>query len=145
VTADLLHRIRWANVARAAAILLALALAIAWPRLRAHDDPLPPAVAAPPLRGQAVIKEEETKPDAVEDQPRAKATKPQPVRASVPAPAKHRAAAHQRAKKKVHRRRRRPAQRRRRTGKPTAPAPTAQPVVPTATAAPAPAGAEFRP
>ncbi|HWH96621.1 MAG TPA: hypothetical protein VNT03_22350 [Baekduia sp.] len=47
MNADLLHRIRWANVARAAAVLLALALAIAWPRLRPHGDPLPPAVAAP--------------------------------------------------------------------------------------------------
>src|SRR3954466_11292170 len=49
MSADLLHRIRWANVARAPAILLALALAIGWPRLRPQADPLPPAVAAPAL------------------------------------------------------------------------------------------------
>jgi hypothetical protein len=41
---EILQRIRWANVARAAAVLLALALVIAWPRLRTHDEPLPPAV-----------------------------------------------------------------------------------------------------
>lgn len=45
MTLDLLHRIRWANVARAAAVALALLLALAWPRLRANPDaPLPPAV-----------------------------------------------------------------------------------------------------
>jgi hypothetical protein len=44
VTFDLLHRIRWANVGRAAAVVLALLLALAWPRLRAHPDALPPAV-----------------------------------------------------------------------------------------------------
>ena len=42
MNADLLHRIRWANVARAAAVLLALALVVAWPRLRPHAAPLPP-------------------------------------------------------------------------------------------------------
>jgi hypothetical protein len=44
---DLFHRIRWANVARAAALLLAVLLALAWPRLRSHDDDLPPALAEP--------------------------------------------------------------------------------------------------
>jgi hypothetical protein len=48
VTFDLLHRIRWANVARAAAVALALLLALAWPRLRAHPDALPPAVEPAP-------------------------------------------------------------------------------------------------
>jgi hypothetical protein len=47
MTADLLHRIRWANVARAAALLLAILLAVAWPRLRGHAETLPPAVATP--------------------------------------------------------------------------------------------------
>jgi hypothetical protein len=54
VTLDLLHRIRWANVARAAAVALALLLALAWPRLRAHSDALPPAVGpAPAIATQA--------------------------------------------------------------------------------------------
>jgi hypothetical protein len=44
---DLLHRIRWVNVARAGALLLAILLALAWPRLKAHDDGLPPALAEP--------------------------------------------------------------------------------------------------
>ena len=39
---DLLHRIRWANVARAAALVAAVALVVAWPRLRAEPPPLPP-------------------------------------------------------------------------------------------------------
>jgi hypothetical protein len=50
---DLLHRIRWANVARAAALLLAALLALAWPRLKTHDDGLPPALAEPvPAAGE---------------------------------------------------------------------------------------------
>ena len=46
---DLLHRVRWGNVARAAALLAAIALVVAWPRLRSEPPPLPPepAVAAP--------------------------------------------------------------------------------------------------
>jgi hypothetical protein len=39
---DLLHRIRWANVARAAALAAAVLLVAAWPRLRAEPPPLPP-------------------------------------------------------------------------------------------------------
>jgi hypothetical protein len=48
VTFDLLRRIRWTNVARAAAVALALLLALAWPRLRTHQDALPPAVEPVP-------------------------------------------------------------------------------------------------
>jgi len=39
---DLLHRIRWANVARAAALVAAVLLLVSWPRLRAEPPPLPP-------------------------------------------------------------------------------------------------------
>ena len=39
---DLLHRIRWANVARAAALAAAVLLVVAWPRLRSDPPPLPP-------------------------------------------------------------------------------------------------------
>ena len=49
MTLDLLHRIRWANVARAAAVALALLLALAWPRLRNHQEALPPAVEPVPV------------------------------------------------------------------------------------------------
>jgi hypothetical protein len=42
---DLLHRIRWGNVARAAALLAAVVLVVAWPRLRADPPPLPPRPA----------------------------------------------------------------------------------------------------
>jgi hypothetical protein len=49
VTLDVLHRIRWANVARAIAVALALLLALAWPRLRDHPDALAPAVEPAPV------------------------------------------------------------------------------------------------
>src|SRR5829696_2788444 len=46
---DLLRRIRWGNVTRAAALLAAVALVLAWPRLRSDPPSLPPepALAAP--------------------------------------------------------------------------------------------------
>src|SRR3954447_443243 len=44
---DLLHRLRWANLARVAAVLLALVLIFAWPHLHAAEPSLPPAAAAP--------------------------------------------------------------------------------------------------
>lgn len=44
---DLLHRIRWANVARAAAVLVAVALVVAWPHLEGEPPALPPAAAEP--------------------------------------------------------------------------------------------------
>lgn len=37
----LLHRIRWPNVARAAFVVAAIALVVAWPRLRAEPPALP--------------------------------------------------------------------------------------------------------
>jgi hypothetical protein len=49
MTADLLHRVRWGNVARAAAVLLALALVLLWPRLRSEATPLPPTTVTPAL------------------------------------------------------------------------------------------------
>jgi len=44
---DLLHRIRWANVARAAVVLAAAALVLAWPLLKTDPPTLPPAAAEP--------------------------------------------------------------------------------------------------
>ena len=44
---DLLHRIRWTNVARAAAVLGTVALVAAWPRLRAAPPALPATDSAP--------------------------------------------------------------------------------------------------
>jgi hypothetical protein len=44
---DLFHRVRWVNVARAGAVLLAVLLVVAWPRLKARQDDLPPALAEP--------------------------------------------------------------------------------------------------
>jgi hypothetical protein len=47
---DLLNRVRWANVGRAAAVLAAAVLVVAWPRLRGAPPALPPstpALAAP--------------------------------------------------------------------------------------------------
>lgn len=44
---DLLHRIRWANVVRAAVVLAAVALVVAWPHLEGEPPALPPAAAEP--------------------------------------------------------------------------------------------------
>lgn len=41
-----LHRIRWANVARAAAVLAAVALIVAWPQLKSPPPELPDADVA---------------------------------------------------------------------------------------------------
>jgi hypothetical protein len=48
---DLLHRIRWNNVARAAAVLAAIVLVLAWPHLRSKAPEIPsgePTAAVPP-------------------------------------------------------------------------------------------------
>src|SRR6201999_3721188 len=62
------HRIRWGNVARAAALAAAVALLIAWPKLRADPPPLPkepvvqaaepPAAEFAPEGGERVAEEE---------------------------------------------------------------------------------------
>src|SRR3954451_12453275 len=53
---DLLHRIRWGNVARAGALVLAVALVALWPRLRgggAPELPAPVSAAAAPVTAPA--------------------------------------------------------------------------------------------
>jgi hypothetical protein len=42
-----MDRLRWDNIARAAAVLAVIALVVAWPRLRAQPPALPPAAATP--------------------------------------------------------------------------------------------------
>jgi hypothetical protein len=133
---DFLHRIRWANLARAAAVLLALALVFAWPKLRSHEAALPPAFAAP------------------------LDTTPVEVRTTtVPAPAaQHRAAAKKPRRAKGHATVRRHAPRRRHgsrriheaaTAAPAPAVPTTPPPAPPpaarAAAAPQASGREFRP
>src|SRR3954468_16896782 len=45
------RRVRWGNVARLAAALAALALVLAWPRLKSPAPPLPPGAPTPaPVR-----------------------------------------------------------------------------------------------
>jgi hypothetical protein len=44
---EVLRRVRWGNVALAAAVIAALAVAIAWPRLAPGPSRLPPDAAAP--------------------------------------------------------------------------------------------------
>jgi pyruvate/2-oxoglutarate dehydrogenase complex dihydrolipoamide acyltransferase (E2) component len=50
---ELLRRVRWGNVGRAAALLAVVALVVLWPRLRADPPPLPPepraAAELPPV------------------------------------------------------------------------------------------------
>src|SRR4051812_43776655 len=109
---DLLHRIRWANVARAAALLLAALLALAWPRLKAHDDGLPPGLTEP-----VTVAREGAE------------AAPHPASNPAPAPrvATHQAARRKAAKRRAakaataqraHQRRRTVARRRRMTGLP---------------------------
>jgi hypothetical protein len=148
MSADLLHRIRWANVARAAAILLALALVIGWPRVRPHADPLPPAVAAPALPDRLATTElagDEPAPAA------ARAPRAKPRRRSKP-PARPRAAgprtAPHRARTDRHRKARAPRTTRPRAAASPAPARAPAPAVAPPVAAPrspVPVGAEFRP
>ena len=78
---DLLHRIRWANVARAAPLAAAVLLVVAWPKLRAEPPPLPPEpevverAPAPemlePVERRARVERVETRPRA-ERRPRTK-------------------------------------------------------------------------
>jgi hypothetical protein len=62
---DLLRRIRWANVARVLAVLAAVALVIAWPRLRSDPPPLPPATT---------FAQEPAPPADIADEPRSAVT-----------------------------------------------------------------------
>jgi hypothetical protein len=136
---DLLHRVRWANVARVAAVLLALALVLAWPRLRSQAAPLPPTAVTPALSDRVGTTE---------------VTPPAPTTAATRAqkPATRRAAKTRRARtRRTTPRRTKTRARPRAATAPravpaTAPAPAAPPVAsaPSAASAPPP-GAEFRP
>src|SRR5436853_480977 len=50
MTPSVLRRVRWGNVARLAGAAAALALVVAWPRLRPHEPPLPPRTVLPAPR-----------------------------------------------------------------------------------------------
>ena len=149
MSADFLHRIRWANVARAAAILLALALAIGWPRLRPQADPLPPAVAAPALPDRAATTElagvgpARTEAPVTRAQPRRRGAAHGRTRASATRPRARRARAprHRHAAPRVQRPRAAPAAAPPSTRAPALPASAPVAAVPP----PAPAGLEFRP
>jgi hypothetical protein len=108
---DLLHRVRWTNVARAGALLLAALLALAWPRLKAHDDALPPALAEP-----VTVAEEDSAPAAAASATTSSLT-------PAPSDAARRKAAQRRATKtataKRAKRRRQTVARRRRAADPT--------------------------
>jgi hypothetical protein len=136
MTSDLLHRIRWGNVARVAAVLLALALAVLWPRLRSPDTPLPPAAATPALDARV---------GTTAVAPPAETTAPVPRRAAT-----HRPQAHRRppAERRAHRVPSRPARLRvasSATVAAPAPAPATPVRTPPSVPPPAPPGAEFRP
>jgi hypothetical protein len=96
---DLIRRIRWPNVARAAALVAAVLLVIAWPKLRADPPPLPPE---PAIEGEARA----AAPDefGLEREPAAPA--PAPAAAEREARAKRRGAVG-RVRAKRHRRTRR--------------------------------------
>jgi hypothetical protein len=141
---DILHRIRWPNVARAAAVLSAVALLISWPHLRGRAPELPPATAAPaevePVArpGGGAAKSPAPGPPA---RPAGKARTAARPKAKAKAPAaRHRSAAVHRARRPPHRR---PAPRSRPT---PVPVPASAPPPTYVTPAPSPpAAAEFRP
>jgi hypothetical protein len=94
---DVLRRVRWGNIALAAAVVVALAAAIAWPRVAgsppalpgdsakplvgADDRPAPPRPEKPAPRGKPVRSKPARKPHA---HPHRHARKPR--RASTPPP-----------------------------------------------------------
>jgi hypothetical protein len=129
---DLLQRIRWANVVRAAAVVLALALIFAWPHLRSAAPALPPA-AATPLDTTT--------------EPRTTAIAATPERRKPVAKPKRSKAKAKRHARRTHRRKKSPKPRRRPVLAMTpAPAPPpARVAAAPAPAPPAPRGAEFRP
>jgi hypothetical protein len=130
---DLFRRLRWGNLARLAAVVLAIALVFAWPRLHAGAEPSLPPAAAAPLDTTPVERPRTTVPDKAET-----AAKPRTRRTKKTTPRPRRA--------KPRRAKRRRAKPRRSTPAATATAPTlaAPTYVPPAAPAP-PAGAEFRP
>jgi hypothetical protein len=136
---DILHRIRWPNVARAAAVLAAVALLISWPHLRGGAPPLPPpapAVAAGEPAGPAP-----------EDGSRE--LEPSAAKASAPRRAHRRRKASARKRRAVRRksavRHKRRARAPRRVASAPAPAVPAPAPSPVAVPAAPPSGAEFRP
>src|SRR5438128_6368590 len=96
-----MDRLRWDNIARAAAALAVVALVIAWPHLKGAPPALPPAAATPV---------------SVEDPALPAAPEPRPA----PEPAAHKAAPERRNPAKSHRVR--PRHRRHRTRQSTPPA-----------------------
>jgi hypothetical protein len=108
---DLVHRIRWGNVARAAALVVAVGLVVAWPRLRSDAPALPPApqlearaTAAGPPSGELAFEGEHERPARDEQQTVSGGER------------QHRAKRRHRAKR--HAPRRRPKRRAQRSGAP---------------------------
>jgi hypothetical protein len=127
---DLLHRIRWGNVARAAALVAAVALVVAWPRLRSDPPPLPPQPRVEDARAAAPSGDEFGLDRPVEE--RVPPEEPRAGRESDAPPAKRRRAA-------PKRRRKRPSE------SPIAPppAPPANPAPPARRWTPPPPAGEF--
>ncbi|MDP8967671.1 MAG: hypothetical protein M3N04_03640, partial [Actinomycetota bacterium] len=70
-------RVRWGNVARAAALLALVAIILAWPHLRAREPVLPPAepvpvAPAPPPTTTSVAAPQPVAPPAIAPRPRAR-------------------------------------------------------------------------
>jgi hypothetical protein len=137
---DILHRIRWPNVARAAAVLSAVALLISWPHLRGRAPELPPATAAPaevePVAPPAAAAAHPAGKGSTAARSTAKAPKARPKAKAV----RHRPAARHRARRPPHHH---PASRRTAapaSGPASAPSPAYVPPAPSP-----PPAAEFRP
>jgi hypothetical protein len=141
VKTGILQRIRWANVARAGAVVAALLLAIAWPKLRDRPDPLPPAAAVPAVVEDAQAAAPAETATVAEQQAVSKRRPKKAARSAVKAPA----TAKPRPSK--HRAPRRKPRRARAVAQPTPPAapPAPRYIAPAYTPPAPPPGAEFRP
>jgi hypothetical protein len=111
-----MHRLRWDNIARAAAAIAVVALVVAWPRLQARAPALPPAAAKPvTVEDPALVQDQAVPTETVErpapavrerarattgrrprrrparhpapPHPRAVSPAPRPIQAPAPAPA----------------------------------------------------------
>jgi hypothetical protein len=126
---ELVGRIRWGNIGRIAAVLAAVGLVVAWPKLKSRPPEIPPAATIPAQRPADPVAPTVTTTAAASTQTRPSAAEPEPE------PEQTRPRRHKRKRK----RKRRP--------QPPAvvtPTPTPRPVVPAAPPTPQ-AKPEFQP
>jgi hypothetical protein len=138
---DLHRRIRWGNVARAAALVAVVVLVVAWPRLRSEPPAIPPPAVAEEPRPQDLPIPPAPEERAAEAEPRVDEAAAEERRREVER-AKARRASPARAKerRRAVARRRRVARRVRRSSGPSAPSAAGPGLVRGGESAPVPSG-----